>query len=96
MAYPIRIGYGLIPSAGEQFQALGLAGSVALVQDSAVAPLYGAALAASLQAAGYRVHPITVPSGEASKSLDHLAALYDAFSAAGLDRGSVVVTLGGG
>jgi 3-dehydroquinate synthase len=96
MAYPIRIGSGLIPFAGEQLRALGLAGPIALVQDSAVAPVYGVALRASLEAAGYRVHPITVPSGEASKSLDQLSLLYTAFSAAGLDRGSTVVTLGGG
>jgi 3-dehydroquinate synthase len=96
MAYPIRIGSGLIPSTGEQLRALGLAGSIALVQDSAVAPLYGSAVCASLEAAGYRVHPITVPSGEASKSLDQLSALYLAFSGANLDRGSAVVTLGGG
>lgn len=96
MAYPIRIGSRLIPSAGEQLRQLGLSGSIALVQDSAVAPLYGDRLRASLEAARYRVHPVVVPSGEASKSLEQLALLYKAFSDAGLDRGSAVVTLGGG
>jgi 3-dehydroquinate synthase len=96
LEYPIRIGGGLIASLGPQLRSVGLEGAVALVQDAAVAPLYGEAARASLGAAGYSVTPVTVPSGEASKCLACLGELYDRFAAAALDRNAVVVALGGG
>lgn len=61
-----------------------------------MAELYGPAVLDSLRSAGYRVSSVDVPSGEENKSLAQLGRLYDAFAEAGLDRGSAVVTLGGG
>ena len=52
--------------------------------------------ARSLREAGLDPMPIVIPPGEASKTLLQAARLYDGFLAAGLDRGSVVVALGGG
>lgn len=95
-SYPILIGSGLLDQVGPRARAAGLRGSIALVQDSQVVPLYGDRVRASLEGAGYRVAPVVVPSGEASKSLAQLGALYEAFGAARLDRRSAVVALGGG
>jgi shikimate kinase / 3-dehydroquinate synthase len=39
---------------------------------------------------------LTVPAGEASKSLDRAAALYGALAAAGVDRKTAIIALGGG
>ena len=39
---------------------------------------------------------VTVPDGEQYKTLDTVARLYADFVAAGLDRGSTVIALGGG
>lgn len=61
-----------------------------------MATLYGHRVEAALRAAGFQVAPVTVPSGEASKCLEQLGALWDAFAGAALDRGSAVVALGGG
>ena len=94
--YRILIGSGLLDTLGTEVRGAGVSGLVALVQDGGVAAAYGPAARASLQAAGFEVAPIEVPAGEGSKSLDQLGRLYEAFAAAGLDRGSAVVALGGG
>jgi 3-dehydroquinate synthase len=68
-----------------------------LISDSTVAPLYGERAAALLQGAGAaRVTTTVFPAGEASKHLGTLAELYAAAVGAGLDRGGVMVALGGG
>ena len=70
--------------------------SALLVSDSNVAPLYAGRFTALLEAQGLRGHPVVVPAGEPSKSLARAGDLYTAAVAAGLDRRSVVVALGGG
>jgi 3-dehydroquinate synthase len=69
--------------------------AVALVADAAIAPVIRVAERA-LARLGIPVHPIVLDVSEASKSPKQLAALYERFGAAGLDRASVVVALGGG
>ncbi|MBS0659241.1 MAG: 3-dehydroquinate synthase [Verrucomicrobia bacterium] len=70
--------------------------SVALVTDSHVGPLHAARAEAALRAADFAVTTQTVPAGENSKSLEQAGALCEAFAAAGLDRHSTIVALGGG
>jgi len=94
--YPLLIGSGILDTLGEQLREVGVRGTLALVQDSEVAEQYGRAALASLEQAGYRATPFVVPSGEGSKCLSQLGALYEGFAQAGLDRGSAVVALGGG
>jgi shikimate kinase/3-dehydroquinate synthase len=69
---------------------------VALVTDSNVGALYGDAVAAALTAAGLDVVRAEVTPGETSKTLDAFGALCDFLVAAGLDRSSTIVALGGG
>lgn len=95
-AYPIRIGSGLLAQVGTWTRDVLGTSRVALVQDATVAELYGVAVRESLEAAGHQVHPVIVPPGEASKSLDELSRLYAAFAEARLDRKSAVLVLGGG
>src|SRR5690606_29429256 len=64
--------------------------SAALVVDERVAELHAAPLAIP----GLTV--LRVPAGEACKELAHLGHVLEALAAAGLERGSLVVTLGGG
>lgn len=68
---------------------------VFFVTDTGVAPLAGKWLAA-VRAAGFPVHCITVPAGEASKSMDEAVAICTALTDAGATRRSVVVAMGGG
>jgi 3-dehydroquinate synthase len=57
---------------------------------------HGARLRRSLEGAGLRVSRVLVPDGERSKNVRELAKLWNAFLAAGADRQSAVVALGGG
>lgn len=68
----------------------------AVITDSNVGPLYAAQAMASLQAAGKKPLLITVPAGEASKSLLSAENVCGQMARAGLDRQSFVIALGGG
>ena len=50
----------------------------------------------SLRGEGLAAEGVTVPAGEASKTLEQAGRLHDALLRFGMDRGSVVVGLGGG
>src|SRR5690606_2389750 len=71
--------------------AYGLDRRTAVITNSTVARLYGEALVARLPDAVL----ITMPEGEQYKTLETVAALYADMIAAGLDRSSVVIALGG-
>ncbi len=91
-AYEIRIEAGLLGRVGALVAGLRPPVSrAAVVTNSTLAPLYGAPLAAALDAA-----LVTTADGEAFKTLDTVAQLYADFVQAGLDRGSLVLALGGG
>jgi len=94
-AYDILVGRGLIESAGARIAALG-ARAGAIVTDEHVGPLYASVLTASLEAQGLRVSVITLPPGEATKSYTSLERVCDALLAAKIERGDLVVALGGG
>lgn len=69
---------------------------LALVVCDANTEPHGRAVEAKLQAAGFRTAFVTVPAGEASKSLAQAASLYDALYDSAADRQTVVVAVGGG
>ena len=97
-AYRVLIGEGILPQLGRLANELGseLGKNCAVVTDSNVAPLYSEAVLASLREGGYVPTLITVPAGEASKSLAVVERVCDEMIAAGLDRKAWVVALGGG
>jgi 3-dehydroquinate synthase len=92
----VLVGPGLLTRTGELAREAGLRGACAVITDENVGRLHGAAVLKSLEAAGYRAVLLTVPAGEKSKSLASVEDLCDRMIAAGLDRGSFVVALGGG
>lgn len=94
-AYDILIGPGVLLEIGDRIAALG-ARSVGVVTDSNVAPLYLAGVERSLEAAGLGHASVTVPAGEASKCFAELERVVDALIAARVERGDVVLALGGG
>ena len=87
---------GMLSSVGNCLLKHGLKGPVALVSDEHVALLYAQKVLDSLTAAGYTASLIVIPAGEAHKTLESVAYLWQEFLAAGLERGSTVVALGGG
>jgi 3-dehydroquinate synthase/shikimate kinase/3-dehydroquinate synthase len=94
-AYDILIGRGLLAGAGARVAALGARAAV-IVTDETVAGLYGEGLRGSLEAAGLRSGIVAVAPGEASKSYATYAAVCDGLLAHKVERGDLVVALGGG
>ena len=95
-AYDIWIGSNLLEEAGERIAALAPGSACAIVTDETVSGLHLAALDDSLKAAGIRTAVITVPPGERSKSMAELDRVIDCILAAKMERGDLVVALGGG
>ena len=92
----VLVGRGLLPLTGELVRESGLRGACAIITDDNVARHHNATVQRSLEAAGYRVHVFTVPAGEESKAMSVAEDLCDRMIAAGLDRSSFIVALGGG
>ena len=94
--YAVRIGPNLLPTLGTEAKAASRSPKAALVTDENVARHYLDPAAESLREAGLDIEIAVVPPGEGAKTLEGAGELYDRMLKAGLDRGSVVVGLGGG
>lgn len=94
--YDIAIGRGLIASLGERIAKLRPGAAVAIVSDETVAARYLAQAEAALSAAGIRSSRVVVPAGEASKSWRVLEGVCEQLLSARIERGDLVVALGGG
>ncbi len=94
--YRVRIGTGILDRAGALLAEAVSPGRVLVVADTATAPLYGGTVLASLRAAGFAPELATLPAGEAHKTLASVQAVWQAARAAQIDRGGLLVALGGG
>ncbi len=94
--YDVLVGRGLLEQAGALSTKVITPSRCAVISDDQVAPLHAENLLASLNNAGFDAHLITVPAGEASKSMEMAASLCDRLISIGLDRKSVLFALGGG
>ncbi|PSC02945.1 3-dehydroquinate synthase [Alsobacter soli] len=95
-AYDIRIGHGLIERAGELIGAATPGAACAIVTDENLARTHLPALERSLEAAGIRHAQVVCPPGEATKCYRWFETVCDAIIGARMERGDVVVALGGG
>lgn len=96
-SYEILIGDGLLAELGPVLVAAGLRpGRCAVVSQPAIVAAHAPRLVEGLAEAGFAPVVVEIPDGEAHKTLATVAGLYDALAAAGLDRGSPVIALGGG
>lgn len=94
--YDILIGPGLLASAGAEIARRMPGARAAIVTDENVAGAHLSHLVASLDGQGIAAEPIVLPPGEKTKNFAHLEQVVDAVLAARLERGDVVVALGGG
>jgi 3-dehydroquinate synthase len=94
--YEIVVGEGILSTTGGLAREILPPSKCALISDSNVGPLFAKPVIESLREAGFVPTLITVPAGEASKSLSATESVCDQMIAAGLDRGAFVVALGGG
>lgn len=95
-SYAVHLGQGILDGVGGAIRRQTKANRAALVTVPAVGRRYAAPVLRSLREAGIRAARIDIPDGDATKNLEQLGRLYEAFLARGLDRSSVVVALGGG
>ncbi|HSN74970.1 MAG TPA: 3-dehydroquinate synthase [Anaerolineae bacterium] len=95
--YDILLGDGMLAELGQAMLGAGLRpGRCAVVSQPAIIAAQAERLVEGLREAGFDPAVIEMPDGEAHKTLATVAGLYDAFVAAGLDRRSPVIALGGG
>jgi 3-dehydroquinate synthase len=94
--YPIHVAPGLLGRLGPLIRETLDVVRVAVVTNPTVEELYLEPVLASLEQAGIEPLSCIMPDGEAHKTLQTLAALYDQFVTGGLDRSGAVLALGGG
>jgi 3-dehydroquinate synthase len=95
-AYEILVGPQLIERAGNEILPLLRRRQVVIVSDETVAGNYLAPLRDSLSEVGIAHHAVLLPSGEETKDLDHFGRLAEDILAIGIERGTMLVALGGG
>jgi 3-dehydroquinate synthase len=95
-AYDIVIGEGLLETAGVRLAGRFPGRRFGIVTDTEVARAQLPRLRQGLVAAGVGFAEIVLPNGEATKSLDRLGEVVDGLLAARLERGDLVIALGGG
>ena len=96
--YPVVIGSGCLDGLGAQLAAQGIkAGTkVLVVSNPVVFEHYGARTLASLSGAGYAAGELVIEAGEDQKTPATVALIHDAAFGRRLERGSLIVALGGG
>jgi 3-dehydroquinate synthase len=95
-AYEVRVGAGLMARAGAEIAPLLARHRVAVLTDETVAALHLDALRAGLAEAGITCVALALPAGEATKSWPYLARAVEWLLEERVERGDLVVALGGG
>ncbi|HWA17420.1 MAG TPA: 3-dehydroquinate synthase [Devosia sp.] len=95
-AYDILIGPELLEGAGKRLRAMFPGRRYGIVTDTAVAAAQLSRLARSLDAAGLVHAEIVLPNGEPTKSIARLDEVVEGLLDARLERGDIVLALGGG
>ena len=94
--YDILVGPQLIERAGREMLPLMRRRQAVIVSDEIVAGHFLASLRDSLSEAGIAHHAVLLPPGEQTKDLTHFGKLAEDILAVGIERGSMLVALGGG
>src|SRR5436190_22293919 len=95
-AYEILIGPRLIENAGREILGLVRRRQAVIVSDEIVARHCLTGLRDSLANAGIVHHTVLLPPGEETKDLDHFARLAEEILGFGIERGTMLIALGGG
>ena len=93
-ASSIRVGRGLLDTAGAIIREVAPAHRYALITDSNVGPLYAEKVRNQLEKGSAEV--LTIPSGESNKTRESWTRLTDQMLAKKFGRDSVMIALGGG
>ncbi|MFO7965345.1 MAG: iron-containing alcohol dehydrogenase [Desulfobacterales bacterium] len=94
--YPVCVGWGTLAGLGPRMRDLGLCGTAHIVSDETVWSIYGEKAKTSLQEAGIPADHLRFAPGEASKTLETAARMYDWLVECRAEREDCIVALGGG
>lgn len=95
-SYAIHAGAGLLERLPAYLAELGLRGRVWLVSDTVVLPLHGTRVLDGLRQAGCEAAAYAIPAGEQHKTLATVQQVYDWLLDNGVERGDLLLALGGG
>lgn len=96
LRYSALVGSGLIEQLGDRVRSRLPGKTCGIISDTNVGPFFAGRVKRSLTSAGFKPTLITIPAGEKSKTLKQASAICGRMIAAGLDRQSFVIGLGGG
>ena len=94
--YDILVQPGILNHLGKSLKERGIHGPAALVCDQNIEPLYADRVKESLRSAGIEATKIVIAAGEENKTIQTVSVIWEGFLSAGVERGSVVIALGGG
>jgi len=94
--YRVLLGAGLLKKLGRHVRQYAARKACAIISDDNVAALFAKTVRESLKSAGFHPKLITISAGEHSKTLNQIGTICNQMIAAGLDRRSFVIGLGGG
>ncbi len=95
--YAVAIGSGLLGQIPSALHALpGHISRVFAVTSPEIDALWGEPLRGPLQTAGFSIHTLPIPAGEAHKRLPTVERLCEELAAHGADRDALLIALGGG
>jgi shikimate kinase/3-dehydroquinate synthase len=94
--YPAYVGWGALEQLGDITKRTTKARRAFLISDEAVMAQWGETAVSSLREAGLEIASHTIPSGDASKSLQQAAEVYDWLASQRAERRDAIVALGGG
>ena len=94
--YTIQVGNNLLLQTATIIKSIVSSGTMVIVSDSTVYPLYGEPLRHRLKEAGYSVFSFVFPPGELSKQMKTVIKLYDFLTKHQVTRSDLLIALGGG
>ncbi|HXV23339.1 MAG TPA: 3-dehydroquinate synthase [Alphaproteobacteria bacterium] len=95
-SYEILVGEGLLGEAGRLIRPFLKERRAFVVTDERVADLHLLGLSRALETEGVAARPVVLPPGEGSKDFAHLERLVETLLDEQIERGSLILALGGG
>lgn len=96
VAYDLKIEKGLLNNISHEISKVFTGAKIAIVTDETVYEHYGRSVTKQLEAVGFEVQCIVLPSGEQTKTFDSMPRIYSALAKSGLTRSDLMIALGGG
>ncbi|ACK68113.1 3-dehydroquinate synthase [Rippkaea orientalis PCC 8801] len=95
-SYNIAIAPGSLSQLGSHLEPLKLGQKILIISNPEIFNYYGDVVVNSLKKSGFEVFTHLIPAGEAYKTLDSIAQVYDTALEHRLERSSTMIALGGG